>query len=132
MRNLLTIVAAFAFTFLAFQPAAAQEAGSEVSLTGCLAQEEEAGEEVEYLLEGVAEEQSDADEIELLPTEGVNMAPHVGHTVEVTGTVVTEDEEEGEHEEAKGEMEAEEEKELHVRVSALGHIAASCDEEGGR
>lgn len=133
MRNLLAMLAALAVAPLGLGAAHAQEVGTEVTLRGCLVQEEEAGEEVEYLLEGVPEEQSAADEIELAAGEGVEFAPHVGHTVEVTGRV-TADEDEADEEES-GEEESEEEgegyREIVVQASGLQHIAASC-EEGGR
>lgn len=122
--------------FALFQPgiAAAQEVGQSVTVTGCLAQEDEGG-ETEFLLENTDLE---ADEVELMAAEGVNLAPHVGHTVEVGGTIVGDDEgyedddgEAGMQEEAD---EAEEEDmdeagDLHISVTKLTHLAASCDSD---
>ncbi|HSR41936.1 MAG TPA: hypothetical protein VLL48_07185 [Longimicrobiales bacterium] len=106
-------------------PAEAQTVGETVRLTGCLAQDEDDG-ETEYLLEHAVNamgEDVSATEIELIPGGGVNLAPHVGHTVEVSGAVVADDEEdEGE----ETEMEDEDENELHIRVRELGHVSASC------
>lgn len=114
--------------------ATAQETGRTVDLTGCLAQEEE-GDETEFLLENVAD--SDAHEIELVAAEGVNMSPHVGHTVKISGTVVADDAEEADEADEADDDEAETEEaaeaegvdedgDLHVTVTKLTHVAASC------
>lgn len=120
-----------------FQPglAAAQEVGQSVTVTGCLAQEEEGG-ETEFLLENTDWE---AEEIELMAAEGVNLAPHVGHTVEVGGTIVGDDDEGYEDDDGEAGMqeeadEAEEEGmdeagDLHINVAKLTHLAASCDSD---
>lgn len=115
--------------------ATAQEMNATVDLKGCLAAENEGG-EAEYLLEDVAD--SDASEIELMAAEGVNLAPHVGHTVEIHGTVVGDDDEGMEDddgaemsEDAEQAQEAEgmdEDGDLHVKVTKLTHLAASCEE----
>jgi tRNA A37 methylthiotransferase MiaB len=110
--------------------AAAQDAEESIVVTGCLAQEED-GEEVEYLLENVAGELAAASEIEVIPGEGVALSDHVGHTVEVTGVVVADDDED---EAGEAEQEADEEAEateVHIRATGLSHVAASCA-EGGR
>lgn len=131
MPKLVTTLAAILLVAPGLSPAAAQEAGQELSLTGCLAQEaEESGEmemEMEYLLEQVTGEGIMADEAELVAGEGVDLAPHVGHTVEVTGTVIDEDEDEGAVQEGEEEEEMEEDH-LHLRVTGLRHISASCDQ----
>jgi hypothetical protein len=120
-----------------FQPgiAAAQEVGQSVTLTGCLAQEDEGG-ETEFLLENTDWE---ADEVELMATEGVNLAPHVGHTVEVGGTIVGDDDEGYEDDDGEAGMQGEadeaddegmdEDGDLHIGVTKLTHLAASCDSD---
>lgn len=125
------ILLAAAFTALLLFPfrVAGQEVGAAVTLTGCLAQEEDEG-GIEYLLEHVAADATSATEIELIPAEGVSLAPHVGHTVEVTGVVVADEDEAGEVEEADpSEPEDDDAHELHIRVTALEHRSATC--EGG-
>lgn len=94
--------------------AVAQEAGASVSVTGCLVAEEDDG-ETEYMLESFDAETVPVDEIELMAAEGVDLAPHVGHTVEASGVVV----------DVEGESD---ESELQLSVTALGHVAASCDD----
>lgn len=115
----------------------AQEVGQTADLTGCLAQEDEAG-ETEFMLENVGDSQ--AGEIELTAAEGVNLQPHVGHTVEVSGTVVSDDDEGAENDDGEAEMEDEadeaeeaegmdEDGDLHIRVTKLTHLAASCSKD---
>ena len=102
-----------------FQPgiAAAQEVGQSVTVTGCLAQEDEGG-ETEFLLENTDWK---ANEVELMAAEGVNLAPHVGHTVEVGGTIVGDDDEGYEDDgEAGMHEEADEAEEEGLEQSALG------------
>lgn len=130
MRGLIRILGTTVLAILSVTSVGAQEVGQEVTLTGCLAQEEEEmGDEMEreFLLKQVTGMDVEAEVVELLPEEGVNLTPHVGHTVEVAGTVVSDDHEEME----EGEMDEEgmdEGDELHIRVSKLSHMAASCQE----
>lgn len=105
--------AAFLVTLFA-APGAAQEAQESQSFTGCLAQVEADDGQMEFVLQHISGEDVMVDQIELEAAEGVNMSPHVGHTVTVTGTAM--------HEEGEEEME------LHV--TNLQHVSASC--EGGR
>ena len=128
MRNRIPMLVIMAFAAIGFRPAAAQEIGQTVSITGCLVQEDDDG-EVEFLLEGAVLGQNAVAEVELVAGDGVSLAGHVGHTVEVTGVVVAdEEEEEDEGEEAEEEDEDDDDDELHIRVSDLGHVAASCSD----
>lgn len=130
MRKLGLLFLVLVFGLIDAGHAAAQEMGATVDMKGCLASESEGG-ETEYLLENVAG--VDANEIELTANEGVNLAPHVGHTVEVRGTVASDDDEGAEDDDA-AEMEEEageaegmdEDGDLHVTVTKLTHLAASC------
>lgn len=110
-------------------PAGAQDVGETVALTGCLAEDDDGD---EYELRGVADDATAAEEIELMAGEGVNLANHVGHTVEAIGTVVADDDAEGEDDGAEDDADdmedmADEDDDLHVRVTTLNHVAASCD-----
>ena len=106
--------------------ASAQDVGETVTLTGCLAEDDDGA---EYELRGVADDVTGAEEIELMAAEGVNLANHVGHTVEAIGTVVADDDEDGDDDGAEDDAEdmADEGDDLHVRVTTLNHVAASCD-----
>ena len=123
MRHLTAVLAFLLAAVLGMRPAVAQEIGEVISITGCLSQEEDDG-HVEYVL---ADSDLEVEEIVLVPGEGIAMGAHVGHTVQVTGVVVADDEEEHEEGEEEGEHD---EDELHVRVAELGHVAASCDGVG--
>lgn len=135
MRKALLVPAVLVFVGLQSTMAEAQEIGATVSLTGCLTQETDAG-ETDLLLTNVASEVISAGEVELVAGEGVNLKPHVGHTVEATGTLVAdeddgamEDDAEAE-EEDMGEAEPasdDEESELVLKVTGLKHVSASCD-----
>lgn len=136
MRYSIAVPGFILLSALSYGTLSAQDVGATVSLTGCLAREAD-GEEVEYLLEDAAGEEVTAAAIELVAGEGVSLEPHVGHTVEATGVVIPDDEgagmeEQGEEEgaEEEAEEEGEDADEILVRVTELGHIAASCD--GGR
>lgn len=120
MRTTALILAVLAMAAFDFDHAAAQEADQELTLTGCLAQESGEGEEAEFVLSHLTGTDIMAETVELIPGEDINLEPHVGHTVEVTGTVAADDAEEGMAEES------EEESELHLEVTALSHVAASC------
>lgn len=119
MRTIALILAALALTAFDLGHATAQEVGQELTLTGCLAQETEEGEDAEFTLGQLSGADIAAETAELLPGEDVDLAPHVGHTVEVTGTVAGSDDE-------GMEEEGEEENELHLNVTGLRHIEASC------
>jgi hypothetical protein len=108
-------------------PAVAQDVGETVSITGCLAQEDDDGES-ELVLTNGAMGETMFEEVDLIPGEGVNAAPHVGHTVEVTGVVIEDPDEADEAEEDEAE-EDDDDDGLHVRVTGLRHVAGSC--EGG-
>lgn len=130
MRKLGLLFVVLGFGLIDAGHASAQEMGDTVDMKGCLASESEGG-EAEYLLEHVAG--TEAEEIELTAAEGVNLAPHVGHTVEVEGTLLGDEEEEAEDndgaemEEGAAETEGmDEDGDLHVMVTKLTHLAASC------
>jgi len=126
MRRMMPLLALPFFAALGATPAAAQEMGQTVSITGCLAQEEEEG-ETELILQHGMMGETMVEEVDLIPGEGVNVAPHVGHTVEVTGVVVADPDEADEQEQGE---EDEDSGGLHLRVTAVRHVAASC--EGAR
>lgn len=119
MRRLIPL---FAMLIAAWHvaPAAAQEVGEELTATGCLAQED--GGEAEFVLTNAQVGEATIAEIDLVPAEGVTLAPHVGHTVEITGTVIADDDEDEDPEEQEAD-----EDELHARVTAMSHVAASCE-----
>lgn len=125
MRTIALILAAFGLTAFGFGHTTAQEVGQELTLSGCLAQEAAEGEQAEYTLSQLSGADIAAETVELIPGEDVDLAPHVGHTVEVTGTVAEGDAGEGMSEEGEQESEAEE-NELHLNVTGLRHIEASC------
>ena len=122
MRPNVLVLGMIVFGLVEAGPTAGQEVGDSITLTGCLVQEDGDGGEVEFLLENVSGAEVTAEEIELVPAEGVNLAPHVGHTVEVSGVVISDDDE-AEHED---EDEDDDENDLHIRVDRLGHQATSC------
>ncbi|MDX1394998.1 MAG: hypothetical protein R3195_11425 [Gemmatimonadota bacterium] len=125
MRRLIPSLTLALVVVVGARPVVAQEVGEAVTITGCLAQSDDG--EMEFILQnGMIGEETIA-EIDLIPAEGVNVAPHVGHTVSVTGVVVAETEDmanEPEDDEENDDMD-----DLHVRVDELGHVAPSC--EGG-
>lgn len=133
MRKLFAILGVIALAAVGTTPAAAQEAGQELTLTGCLAQETDDA-EPEFVLRNLTGQDMEIDEMDLVPGEGVNLSPHVGHTVEVTGTVVAESEH-GEMMEHEGEMEHEDEMEhegeMALQVTSMTHISATCEEGDG-
>ncbi len=112
MRGIVLVFGMIVFGLIDAGPTAGQEVGEDITLAGCLVQEDGDGDEVEFLLENVTGAAVTAEEIELVPAEGVNLAPHVGHMVEVSGVVIADDDED--------------ENELHIRVTRLGHRATSC------
>jgi hypothetical protein len=94
----------------------ATSGGESVAYTGCLAAGDEAG---EFKLTHV---NGGSDEYELVG--GKDLKGHVGHKVEVEGSLVSaKGAEHAEGEEEKGENEAAHQ---HLRVSSMKHIAATC------
>ena len=127
MRTRATLLGAAFLALAAFGPLSAQDVGETVTLTGCLVQEDaEEGEEEEVDFHLVFEDE----EVGLEAEADVNLGAHAGHTVELTGEVAMEDEEKGaEADEAEEAEKAEDvEEKLHLLVSELRHISASCDE----
>lgn len=119
MRRLMLILAVLAFAAVDAGPATAQEAAQELTFTGCLAEAPDDA-EVEYVLQGITGAEMDAEKVHLVAGEGVDLAPHVGHTVEITGTV--------EHTDAEMEGEGEEKASggTVVHVTGMSHVSASC------
>ena len=132
MRKTLLVPAILIFAGLQSNPAEVQEVGATVSLTGCLTEEMDAGES-DLLLTNVASEAVSASEVVLVAGEGVNLEPHVGHTVEATGTLVADEDEgtvrdDGEDEIGEAEPASDDEgAELVLKVTGLKHVSASCD-----
>lgn len=122
MRRIVLALVMIVFALIDAGPTAGQEVGESITLAGCLVQEDGDGDEVEFLLENVMGAEVAAEEIELVPAEGVNLAGHVGHTVEVSGVVIADDDEDEEEQED----EDDDENELHIRVVRLGHRSTSC------
>jgi hypothetical protein len=90
------------------------------SMTGCL----QKGEGNMFTLSNV--EGSGPKTVEIVGTAaGVNLAPHVGHKIEITGTAVAA-KQAAKAEGAKGKEKKEERGEHHMRVQAVKMIAASC------
>ena len=112
MRRIVLVLGMIVFALIDAGPTAGQEVGESITLAGCLVQEDGDGDEVEFRLENATGAEVAAEKIELVPAEGVNLAGHVGHTVEVSGVVIEADDEH--------------ENELHIRVARLGHRATSC------
>lgn len=90
------------------------ESGSSVSYTGCLAKGDEAG---TFELTNVGDSK---DEYELVG--GKDLAAHVGHKVEVKGTLVSG--KEAAH--AEGGKTAAEAGHKHLQVASMKHVAATC------
>lgn len=126
MRKLILILGVLALAALDSSSVRAQEAGQELTLTGCLvAQTDDTG--TKYGLQGITDADIDVDHMDLTPAEGVDISAHEGHTVEVSGTVVAE------HGESAAEMQEEGDEEdsgqeLALQVTELTHVAASCPE----
>lgn len=130
MRKLLLVPAVLLLGVILPDGAAAQQAEEPVSFTGCLAQEDHDG-KAEYLLKNVAGETS-MDQIELAAAKGVDLAPHVGHTVKATGMLTADHENAGDEEMAEMDDEDEgavEDQSEHVvlKVTGISHVSASCD-----
>lgn len=114
MRRAILTLGVAVLTGLSFSAVGAQEVEQEVTLTGCLAEETE-GDEIGYVLTPIEGQDVDVDieALTLVAGEDVNLAPHVGHTVEATGEWM-----------AHGDGPA-------LRVTRLGHLSATCDPAGG-
>lgn len=126
MRRLIPLLAILVMASWSVGPAMAQEIGDELSATGCLAQDDDG--EGEFVLRNARVGESAVAEIDLVPAEDVTLAPHVGHTVEIAGVVIADADEDDDMEEGETEESGDE---LHARVTAMSHVAASCD-GGGR
>lgn len=124
MRRVVPLLAILVTVAWSARPAMAQEIGDELTATGCLAQDDDG--EDEFVLRNAEVGETVIAEIDLMPAEGVALAPHVGHTVEITGVVIADDDEDEEAEEEGDE----DENELDARVTAMSHVAASCDAGG--
>lgn len=131
MRTLKLCLAVVVFVGVDVGLAAAQEVGQSLTLTGCLAQEDEDG-QAEYLLSHVEGEAANAEEIELSASAGVDLAPHAGHTVEVTGTVMADDEDDADDDGADDDGADDDDgddDELDLEVVELSHVDASCTQD---
>ena len=138
MRRIVLALGMIVFGVIHADPTAGQEVGQHITLAGCLVQEDDDDDEVEFLLENVTGALAAAHEIELEPAEGVALAAHVGHRVEVSG-VITEvegdddyddDEDDEDDEDDDEDDDDDDEYELEIRVAQLGHQAASCGNAG--
>jgi len=89
------------------------------SMIGCL----QKGEGNTFTLTNV--EGSGPKTVELVGTAGVNLSPHVGHKIEVTGTEVGA-KRAAKMEGAKGKEKKEERGEHHMQVQSMKMIAGSC------
>lgn len=98
----LVVVAAFTIGMVGFGPRAHADAPKEHSMTGCLAKGDDPG---TYKLTNVAKGPSEVVIAESTP----DLAPHVGHKVEITGVAVP----------GKDKVHT-------MKVTAMKHIAAKC------
>lgn len=119
----LSLAAVLAFAFAAAPEAKGQKkkgGGGVHSMTGCL----QKGEGNTFTLTNV--EGSGPKTVEIVGmASGVNLSPHVGHKVEITGTAVS-TKAAAKAEGAKGREKKEERGEHHMRATAVKMIAASC------
>jgi hypothetical protein len=90
------------------------DAGKTASYTGCLAKGDEAG---TFELTNVGEAK---DEYELVGG-GKDLEAHVGHKVEVKGSLISDKEAAAAGHKTEGET-----AHKHLRVTSMSHIAASC------
>ena len=108
----------------AAKPAAAKAGGAH-SMTGCLAKGTEPNTWMLTNIEGKGPKEAELVEVPAT----LNLAPHVGHKVTITGTAVSAKAaartETGAKKPAKGEMK-EESGEHHMKPSALKMVSASC------
>ena len=119
----LSMAVLFAFVLAAAPDAKGQKkktAGGVHSMTGCL----QKGEGNTYTLTNV--EGTGPKTVEIVGMgSGVNLVPHVGHKIEITGTAVNA-KQAARAEGAKGAEKKEERTEHHMRVQSMKMIAASC------
>ena len=121
MRRISSLLVTAVAGLICAAPASSQAVGDAITLAGCLVQEEEDG-AVEFLLTNVTGATIEAEKVELMAAEGVNLAPHVGHSVEVSGMVIGDDDDEAEDDDDDDD----DDEALHMRVDKMGHKAASC------
>jgi hypothetical protein len=101
------------------KPAAQKKAGGGHSMTGCVQKGDEAS--VPYKLTNV--EGSGPKEVEIVGTaKGVDLAPHVGHKVTITGTTVSTKA----AAKTEGTTAKKEAGEHHMRVTAIKMVSATC------
>ncbi|MFW6088219.1 MAG: hypothetical protein ACODAB_00610 [Gemmatimonadota bacterium] len=128
MRKFAALFLALAFLGLDAGLATAQDAEAAhptVTLTGCLDQDDDDG---EFELEGIESEAIDGDEVALSVGEGVNLAPHVGHTVEATGMLIEEGMADDVEDADDGYPDVDDADDAgYVYVTNLSHISASCE-----
>ena len=117
MKSTLVAIALAAVALVAggTRTSARAESGSSVSYTGCLAKGDEAG---TFKLTNVGDSK---DEYELIGG-GKDLAAHVGHKVEVKGTLVSGKD----AARAEGGKTAAEAGHKHLQVASMKHVAASC------
>jgi hypothetical protein len=120
----LSLTAVLAFAFAAAADAKGQKkkaaAAKAHSMTGCL----QKGEGNMFQLTNV--EGTGPKTVEIVGTAaGVNLSPHVGHKIEITGTPVNA-KAAAKAEGAKGREKKEERGEHHMQVQSIKMIAASC------
>lgn len=128
MRKLSALFLALAFLGLDAGLATAQEAAHPtVALTGCLAQADD-DDAAGFVLEGVDDEAISSDWVALTAADGVNLAPHVGHTVEATGMMIEGGmgDDMGDAGDEHPDVDAVDD-DSYVYVTSLSHIAASCE-----
>lgn len=111
MKGIASVFGLVAVFCLVHAPAAHAD---EVTVTGCL---EKGDEKDEFELTNASG--GDADEYELIAGEGVDLGPHVGHKVELEGTLASEADEEGGGEKKEAAH-------AHLKVSSMKHLAAEC------
>lgn len=137
MRKLAALFLALAFLGFDAGLATAQDAGAAhptVTLTGCLAQDDDDG-ETEFVLEGIESDAIDGDRVELSAGQGVNFTPHVGHTVDITGMVITAEMAsqmggmDGAEEHPDVDDDGDDDDESYVYVTEMSHVAASCESD---
>jgi hypothetical protein len=116
----LAAVLAFAASFAAEAKGAKKKGPAKVhSMTGCL----QKGEGHMFTLSNVGG--SGPKTVELFAAPSVNLAPHVGHKIEVTGMNVGA-KRAAKREGAKGKEKKEEAGEHHMQVQSIKMIAPSC------
>jgi hypothetical protein len=112
MKKLILAVLVVACAFTISMGTSAQEAPKEHSMTGCLKAGPTPG---SYMLTDLEKGPKTVG----IVSSTVNLAPHVGHKVEITGTAVPE-------EEAMKENKDVPKAPHYMKVTAMKHIAATC------